>query len=140
MLYLDTSLLVAAYAYEPATDRALSLLANRRGEPLMISEWVKTEFAAAMSLKIRTKEIEPAYRARAQALFAEAVADSMEVAVVTSAHFRRAEALAAEYKAGLRAGDALHLAVASSNGAILCTLDKRLASAAKTLGEACRLI
>jgi predicted nucleic acid-binding protein len=41
---------------------------------------------------------------------------------------------------GLRAGDALHLAIAMSIGADIWTRDKRLAKAAKTAGTITRLI
>jgi predicted nucleic acid-binding protein len=140
MLYLDTSLLVAAFTYEAATGRALALLRGSRREPLLVSEWVNTEFAAAMSVKIRTKEIDDTYHAEAIALFAKSVADSMDVAVVTTAHFKEAAKFAGEHRLGLRAGDALHLAIAGDKGAILCTLDKRLAAAGKALGVAARLI
>jgi hypothetical protein len=64
----------------------------------------------------------------------------MQVAAVTEAHFKRAAQFASDHKLGLRAGDALHLAIASDQGAILCTLDKRLAGAGKALGFASRLI
>lgn len=39
----------------------------------------------------------------------------------------------------LRSGDALHLAVAAAHRATLCTLDKRQAEAASTLGVAFEL-
>ena len=39
-----------------------------------------------------------------------------------------------QYALGLRAGDALHLAICADRGAIICTLDRRLAEAALALG------
>jgi hypothetical protein len=48
--------------------------------------------------------------------------------------FRTAAAFADQYRPGLRAGDALHLAVAFENGATLRTLDRRLAEAGPALG------
>jgi hypothetical protein len=140
MLYLDTSLLVAAFTYEDATDRAIDLLKSTPGRELMVSEWVKTEFMAALSTKVRTKQIDDIYRTRASTLFAISVEGSMEVAAVTTTHFRAAAELAEEHKLGLRAGDALHLAIARERDAALCTLDKRLARAGKALGIATKLI
>ena len=90
MLYLDTSLLVAAYTHEAGTVRALAFLKNRQREPVAISEWVATEFSAALSMKIRTGAINDAYRAEALALFAKSVADSMEMISVATEHFRAA--------------------------------------------------
>ena len=138
-LYLDTSLLVAAYTFEIATKRALAFL-NDPGARLVISEWVATEFSAALSLKIRTGAIDDAYRGEALALFERSMADSLKVLPVEITHFRTAARLATKHKLGLRAGDALHLAIAQEEAATLCTLDKRLSAAAKALGIATRLI
>jgi len=45
-----------------------------------------------------------------------------------------AAAFVDQQKLGLRAGDALHLAVAASHGASVHTLDRRLAEAGPALG------
>lgn len=140
MLYLDTSLLVAGFTHEPATGRALQLLRASAQEQVLISEWVKAEFAAALSTKIRTRQIEPDYREEAVSLFAKSVEDSMEVVEVTTAHFRQAAHFAEHHDLGLRAGDALHLAIAGGHGATLVTLDKRMAAAGEALGVSTRLL
>jgi predicted nucleic acid-binding protein len=64
----------------------------------------------------------------------------MEMISVATEHFRAAAKFAGEHKLGLRAADALQLAVAGEQDATLCTMDKRLAAAGKTLGVATRLI
>ena len=46
----------------------------------------------------------------------------------------QATRLADQYALGLRAGDALHLAVCAGQGAVLSTLDRRLDEAAAALG------
>ena len=138
-LYLDTSLLVAAYTFEVATKRALAFLKNT-GESLAISEWVATEFSAALSIKIRTGDIDDAYRVEALALFEKSMADALEVVPVATTHFRMAARFATKHRLGLRAADSLHLAIAEEQGATLCTLDKRLSVAGKALGVATRLI
>ncbi len=48
--------------------------------------------------------------------------------------FHLAATYADRHPLGLRAGDALHLAIASSRGAVLCTLDKRLMRSASEAG------
>jgi uncharacterized protein len=48
--------------------------------------------------------------------------------------FRTAARLADQHAIGLRAGDALHLAICASHGATLCTLDRRLGDAGSALG------
>jgi predicted nucleic acid-binding protein len=66
--------------------------------------------------------------------------ESLTVTVLKSVHFRAAARFADQHKLDLRAGDALHLAVASDESATLCTLDKRLANTGKALGIATKLI
>jgi uncharacterized protein len=48
--------------------------------------------------------------------------------------------LADQHALGLRAGDALHLAICTDHGATLCTLDRRLANAGSTLGVKAMLL
>jgi predicted nucleic acid-binding protein len=55
---------------------------------------------------------------------------------VAASHFRIAAKYVDQHALGLRAGDALHLAVAADHGAVVCTLDQRLAEAGPVLGVA----
>jgi predicted nucleic acid-binding protein len=53
---------------------------------------------------------------------------------VTAAAFHTAATFADQPALGLRAGDALHLAIASEHGATVYTLDRRLADAGPAVG------
>lgn len=53
---------------------------------------------------------------------------------LSRANFRAAAHFADQHALGLRAGDALHLAICGANGAELCTLDRRLGAAGLALG------
>jgi predicted nucleic acid-binding protein len=53
---------------------------------------------------------------------------------VSRAQFRTAARFVEQHMLGLRAGDALHLAVCAERGATLCTLDRRLSDAGSALG------
>jgi uncharacterized protein len=53
---------------------------------------------------------------------------------LSSLQFHTAARFADQYALGLRAGDALHLAVCADRGATLCTLDRRLGKAAPSFG------
>ena len=119
MPYIDTSVLIAA---------------------LTISEWVATEFSAALSIKIRTGQIEVRHRAESLAAFTRLSAESFEILPISGAQFRTAARFADQYALGLRAGDALHLAIAVDHGATIVTLDHRLAEAATALGVSARLL
>jgi uncharacterized protein len=134
MLYLDTSLLVAALTRETKTARAQAWLDAQEPSELAISEWVVTEFSAALSIKLRTREIESGDRADALAKFAELYAESLAVLPISGLHFRTAARFADQHALGLRAGDALHLAICADHGATLATLDRLQSEAGSALG------
>ncbi len=133
-LYLDTSLLVAALTNEAETERMQAWLAAQAADELVISDWVVTEFSSALSIKLRTGQIEPRHRADALATFMSLILVSFTLLPVTGLQFRTAARFADQYALGLRAGDALHLAICADHGATMCTLDRRLSEAAAALG------
>lgn len=133
-LYIDTSVLVAALTNEAETARMQAWLTEQPPEDLFVSDWVSTEFSSALSIKLRTGQISVTDRANALALFTRLFAESFEILPVTSQQFRTAARFADQYALGLRAGDALHLAICSDHGATLCTLDRRLAEAGPQIG------
>jgi|SRR6516162_3011602 predicted nucleic acid-binding protein len=134
MLYLDTSLLVAALTNEAETGRIQSWLGQQTEDDLAISDWVVTEFSSALSIKLRAGRIEPAHRAESLAVFTRLTTESFAVMPVSRLQFRTAARLANQHTLGLRAGDALHLAIGADHGATLCTLDRRLDDAGSALG------
>ena len=127
MIYLDTSLIVAAATAELSTARAQAWLIENDAEDLVTSAWTVTEFSSALALKMRTKHLSVEQRALAMAAFHELLRESLAVVQVQTSHFHTAAEYVNQHELGLRSGDALHLAVASGLGATLCTLDQRLA-------------
>lgn len=134
MQYLDTSVLVSALTKEVATARVQAWLAGQDPPHLVVSDWVTTEFSAALSVKLRLRTIDANERAEALTAFREMADVSLRFLSVGSAQFQAAARLADRYELGLKAGDALHLAIARDHGARLRTLDQRLAKAARALG------
>jgi predicted nucleic acid-binding protein len=140
MLYLDTSLLVASLTRERKTIRVLEWLGSQEPAELAISDWVATEFSAALSIKLRTRQIDSDGRTEALARFAALCVESLAVLPVSGLHFGIAARFADQHSLGLRAGDALHLAIAADHGATLCTLDRVLSEAGSTLGMSTALL
>jgi len=106
---------------------------DQQNDDLMISDWVVTEYSAALSIKLRTQQLIPEDRAEALAAFSRLCTEALTILPVATSQFRAAALLADQYALGLRAGDALHVAVCADQGATLCTLDRRLAQ----VGGAC---
>ena len=140
MLYLDTSLLVSLYAKEPESERVERWMVDQEPASLAISQWVLTEVSSAFSLKLRRDELSAVSRDDAIAAIERFASGSMRMLPIFNGHFRSAGAFARNHKIGLRAGDALHLAIAADHNADICTRDFKFWQAATTLGYAARMI
>jgi predicted nucleic acid-binding protein len=133
MIYLDTSILVSAMTSEVATEASQRRLAEIPLSDMAISQWTRTEFASALAIKLRTGQLSTQQRQTSQALFDRLVAAIGSVWSVEDRHFLGAAELVARDDLGLRAGDALHLAIAIDHSAELLPLDERLAAAARVV-------
>jgi predicted nucleic acid-binding protein len=138
--YLDTSLLVSALTREAATAKTQAWLGSQSLDSLFISDWVITEFSSALSIKLRTGQISAPHRAEAMALFNRHASQSFTTVSIGPEHFRLAARFADRHELSLRAGDALHLAVAGENGLRMISLDRKLVDAAIALGISAALL
>ena len=135
MLYLDTSVLVPLFVPEPDSAAMRSWFDAHSGETLAISDWTLTEFASAIGIKVRDKRLKPEQARTACVLMAKLASESLTVFTPTRSDYSKAAEHLGRHSLGLRAGDALHLAVAHNEGAeYLYTLDRRLIAAGRKLG------
>lgn len=134
--YLDTSFVVAALTRENASFRVQSWLADNSEAELYISEWVKTEVSAALSIKVRNRDLTHAEQAAALFRFAILCSENFHLLPIPIAVFGRAAKFADHSHLSLRSGDALHLAIVEPSHMLLVTLDKQLAKAGPELGVA----
>jgi predicted nucleic acid-binding protein len=131
MVYVDTSVLVALFVNETKSV-AVSKWYTACSEELTSAVWCVTEFASALGIKQRTRQITGNQGAAAWQAFERFCASDMQLLPVDAAMFHRAAVLTLGSTTGLRAGDALHLAVAlEGNAKSMATLDDVLARNAK---------
>jgi len=133
--YLDTSVLLPTLIAEPATEAVYDCLGACEQE-LLISDFAAAEVASALSRLIRMAMLTDADASARLADFdAWRAAMCMPVDIAAS-DARLAYIYARRFDLGLRAPDALHLAIARRLDATLITLDRRLAAAAGEMGIA----
>lgn len=101
----------------------------------MISAWTLTEMASIGGIKQRMGAIDSGTRQQALANFQRFASTHLDMAEIEPVDFRTA-AVFIETPTALRAGEALHLAIARRLGARVASLDKRMSAAAAVLGLA----
>jgi uncharacterized protein len=126
MLYLDTSVLIALVVPEARTARVQAWAADTE-DLFGTSDWALAEMASALSIKQRTGALTEAERGVADRALARFLDENVDVVGLHRADYRTAARMSARPTPPLRAGDALHLAVAERLGALLYTLDDQQA-------------
>ena len=134
MIYVDTSVIVALLTVESRTQNVTAWYAGLDDKPTS-SDWMLTEFYSALSIKLRTGQINEGNAKRVLKEFELLVEGGLRIVAVSRSAFGRAAEMVRLHDHGLRAGDSLHLAVALELGAShMATLDERLAANAKRNG------
>jgi predicted nucleic acid-binding protein len=135
MVYLDTSVLVALVANEPNAPSVKRWLAAAEVAPLCSSDWCVPEVASALSLKVRTGQLDEAQADAAWQAFGAACDGLLDLLPVQATDYSMAAQMCRLPQAGLRAGDALHLAVALRCGCdALLAFDQNLNKNARASG------
>lgn len=112
MIYVDTSVWIALQLREAKTDAVQAWFVEHGMSGLACSEWVKTEYASALSIKRRRGDIDEDHFTRAHQTFRKIWVSGLTWLTVETPDFTEAANLCANPVHKMRAGDALHLAVA----------------------------
>ena len=133
MVYLDTSF-IAPLAIAEASSESVEVFLLGCEVELATSQWTRVELASLVARRVRMREFDTDQADAIRAVFDQLLAESFTTLPVATADFTTAETLLAKADAGLRAGDALHLAVARNHEAkTVYTLDRGLLKAGKRL-------
>lgn len=134
MIYLDTSVAIPMFVPEPTSD-AVDAWMESCDSPLVSSDWILTEFASALSIKVRRGELAQKQANAAWKDFEEFCRSGLRLLPVTRRAFEQAALMARDVHSSLRSGDSLHLAMAIEAGApALATADSNLEKNAKAKG------
>ncbi len=112
MVYLDSSALVALVSNEPTAPALKRWVAGLGDAALCSSDWCVPEVASALALKVRTGQIDEVQADAAWDSFGQACDGLLDLLPMQAADFSLAAQMCRVLASGLRAGDALHLAVA----------------------------
>jgi hypothetical protein len=135
MLYFDTSFL-APLVVDEATSQSINDFFDALGDAeRATSHWTRVECASLIARLVRMDRIDTVTAGRYAVRFEELITGSFKVFVPDIGDFDRARRLLAVANTGLRAGDALHLAIAANREAErILTLDKGFVRAGRLLG------
>ena len=135
MRYFDTSFLVPLILPEATSEPIAGFFENLPADDLAVSHWTRVEFASLLAREVRMGHLDTAAAHEAGSRFEMMVEESFVVLLPNRDDFDRARDWLDHFETGLRAGDALHLAIARNHGAdAIYSLDKLMIAAGKKLG------
>lgn len=139
MCYVDTSVIVAMLTHESKSAVCIDWFKNQKQSP-QSSDWLITEFNSAISLKLRTAQLQPEQTSAILQTFETLVNGGIKLLPINREVYSQAGALIRS-NLNLRAGDALHLSVALGAGINeFVTLDNNQVKTAQAIGFACELM
>lgn len=134
MLYLDTSFVAPLVIAEDTSNAVEAFVLKLKPGELATSLWTQVELVSLVSRKVRMGELSTAEAEAVRSEFERMLIESFELLVPSAADFTAAAKYLEAPKTGLRAGDALHLAIAANHRARkILTLDAGFIYAGKQL-------
>ncbi len=135
MLYFDTSFVAPLFKAEGRSADVKRFVAGLAVGRMAVSQWTQVEFSSLLAKSVRIGPMTPSQADDAGMAFETFVARGCAILGVADRDFDEARRLLADHRSGLRAGDALHLAVASNNAAQgIYSLDKTMVAVGRSLG------
>ncbi len=135
MLYFGTSFLAPLILPEATSEPVAGFFDVLPSGDFAVSHWTRVEFASLLAREVRTGGLDPAAAREADSRFETMVRESFILLLPNPDDFDRARECLNRYETGLRAADALHLAIAWNRGSeAIYSLDKRMIAASRTLG------
>ena len=140
-LYPDTCVLVSLFHGDSGYAAAESWLAAALLQQIWISHWVVLEFAQATAARLRRGELPATKAAALQPAFEAFRQERLALLEPCGRDFLLArDWLQSDSVSGLRAADALHLALAQRQGLRLVSADHALVRGAQQLGLEAMLV
>jgi predicted nucleic acid-binding protein len=134
VLYFDTSFLAPLVIPEATSDKIAAFVRRLPAEEFTVSHWTRVEFSSLIAREVRMGGLDLQAATRADARFEAMVQESFSVLLPNADDFALAKRYLTRFETRLRAGDALHLAVANNHRAsVIYSLDKILLEAGKIL-------
>jgi uncharacterized protein len=135
MLYFDTSFLAPLLLEEPTSAKVERFMSRLTRRELAVSHWTRVEFASLLAREVRMGGLKSHAAREIEIEFDSVVNESFVVLLPVADDFELAKNYLGHHQMGLRAGDALHLAIAHNrNCEAIYSLDKTLLKAGKQLG------
>jgi len=134
MVYLDTSFVAPLVIAEDSSDAVEAYVLKVKPGDLTTSMWTQVELSSLVSRKVRMGELSDSKAEVVRREFDRVLGESFEMLAPTAADFAAAAKYLEIPKTGLRAGDALHLAIAANHRAKrILTLDEGFLEGGKLL-------
>jgi uncharacterized protein len=134
VLYFDTSFLAPLIIPEATSGKVAAFVRRLPAEEFTVSHWTRVEFSSLIAREVRMGGLDVQAATRADARFEAMVDESFSVLLPNADDFALAKRYLGRFETRLRAGDALHLAVANNHHALaIYSLDKTLLEAGKIL-------
>ena len=135
MRYFDTSFVAPLILPEAASGPVAAFLESLPANDLAVSHWTRVEFCSLLAHEVRMGGLTADTARAADARFETMIDESFAVLLPGRADFDLATAYLGRFETGLRAGDALHLAIAANRRAeALYSLDRKLIEAGRQFG------